>query len=278
MSVVYKTLILAFLIFFAQASFAKQVVRITTGEWPPYISETIDNQGLLTQITKEAFAKKNIDVQVGFFPWARATELSKSGEWDGTIAFARLKEREKFYHFSKTLYIGRYAFFHLKSQPFFWTGYEDLRAIKMASTRGFGGMGDEFIQAEQKGIITVMRLTSDVQSFNMLKANRVQAVPSDLEVGYVLLHKIYGKDANLFTHNPRLIQSSDYHLVISKRNKNGQKIIDTFNEGLMLLHSTGRYDEILKAWYNKPIYRQSVPSEFLPAPKVTMRVPANHRL
>lgn len=277
MSVVFKTLILAFLFVFAQACFAKEIIRITTGEWPPYISENIDHQGLLTQITKEAFAKKNIDVQIGFFPWARATELSKSGEWDGTIAFARLKEREKFYLFSKTLYIGRYAFFHLKSQPLFWTSYGDLKDIKMASTRGFGGMGDEFLKAERSGVITVMRLTSDIQSFNMLKTNRVQAVPSDLEVGYVLLHKIYGKEANLFTHNPRLIQSSDYHLVVSKKNKNGQKIIDAFNEGLIQLHSSGRYDEILKAWYNKPIYRESVPSEFLPAPKVTMRVPASHR-
>ncbi|MFS4458604.1 substrate-binding periplasmic protein [Bdellovibrio sp. HCB2-146] len=277
MSVLSRVLILAFLIVFSQASFAKQVVRITTGEWAPYISESIDQKGLITQITKEAFAKKNIDVEIGFFPWARATELSKSGEWDATIAFARLKEREKFYLFSRTLYIGRYAFFHLKSQPFFWTGYEDLKEIKMASTRGFGGMGDDFLKAERSGVITVMRLTSDVQSFNMLKANRVQAVPSDLEAGYVLLHKIYGKEANLFTHNPRLIQSSDYHLVVSKKNKNAQKIIDTFNEGLMLLHSSGRYDEILKTWYNKPIYRQSVPPEYLPAPKVTMRTPAHHR-
>lgn len=246
--------------FFLQMSFAQSVVRVTAGEWSPYISSDLENKGLLVQIATEAFAQKGVTLKISIFPWARATELSKSGEWDGTLAFAKLKEREKFYLYSEPLYTGRYVFFHLKNFALNWNSYQDLGKVKMASTRGFGGMGDEFLKAERDHVIHVERFTSDAQSFQMLLNRRMQAVPSDLEVGYVLLRRLYGQDSTkLFIHSSKAIQESPYHLVISKKAKNAEKLVEIFNEGLKLLHSTGRYDEIVKAWYAKPLFKEAIP-------------------
>lgn len=259
-------LLLSFLLC-SQFAFGKNTIRLTTGEWPPYISSSLENYGLLVQIAKESFALKNATVEIGFFPWARANELSKTGEWDGTLAYARVVEREKYYLFSDPIYVGHYVFFHLKNNPLTWSQFSDLKNVSLATTRGFAGMGDKFLEAEKNGVLKVERLTSDVQSFNMLRTKRVQAVPSDLEVGYVLLQKIYGKDVQLFTHNPLPIQISEYHLAISRKTKNSQQLIDTFNEGLKQLRRSGRYNEIVKTWYNKPVYREAVPAQFLNMPK-----------
>ncbi len=258
---------LILMVLMPQRLLAGDVVRLTTGEWSPYISEALDKDGLLVQLTTEAFALKGYKVKIGFFPWARATELSKSGEWDGTIAFVHLPERETIYHYSDMLYVGRYVFFHLKSFSFSWNSYADLKSIPMASTRGFGGMGEAFLEAERSGAISVSRYTSDIQSFKMLKGGRIKAVPSDLEVGYVLLRKIFGDDSGLFTHNTKAILSSEYHLVISKKSKRGEKLIRDFNEGLRELRKMGRYDEIVRSWYDRPIYRDAVPKQFLLQPK-----------
>jgi polar amino acid transport system substrate-binding protein len=133
----------------------------------------------------------------------------------------------------------------------------------MAATRGFGGMGDAFLKAERDGTIKVLRLTSDEQSFNMLLSGRVQAVPSDLEVGYVLLRKLYGDQAEQFTHNSNLILNSNYHLVISKKNSKARELITQFNEGLALLRKSGRYDQIVHQWYSAMIYKSAVPEQFL---------------
>lgn len=255
--------VLFFLLLSACTAYGKETIRISTGEWSPFISESLENNGLIAQITREAFARVGLDIKLGFFPWARAGELSKSGEWDGTIAFVRLKEREKVYYYSDVIYTGQYVFFHLKSYPLQWNDYVDLKNITIASTRGYGGMGEKFIQAEKDGVIKVLRLTSDTQSFNMLLTQRVQAVPSDLEVGYVYLKKLYGKDASKFTHSPHIIHRADYHLVISKKIKNGPQLIEKFNEGLKLLHKSGRYQEILKSWYRKPLYKEAVPHSYL---------------
>lgn len=257
---VFRSISVLIILIWMQFSFALSEVRVTSGEWSPYISSELPGNGLFVQLATEAFAQKGVKLKVGFFPWARTTELSKSGEWDGTIAFVKLKEREAYYLYGDPLYVGRYVFFHLKNHEISWNTYADLRKIKMASTRGFGGMGDEFIKAERDGVIQVERFTSDAQSFQMLLSNRVQAVPSDLEVGYVLLRKLYGDNATkLFSHSQKAILDSAYHLVVSKKAKNAQKILETYNEGLKMLKDSGRYEEIVRTWYAKPIYKDSIP-------------------
>lgn len=240
---------------------AREKIRLTTGEWAPYISENLENKGLFAQITVEAFATQGIDVELGFFPWQRVFQLSKSGEWDGTIAYAKTLEREKYYNYSDPVYTGKYVLFHLKNHPIKWQNYTDLGLITIAATRGFGGMGQEFIEAEERKVIKVNRLASDVQSFNMLLLNRVQAVASDAEVGYVLINKLFGTDkAKLFTHSDHLIQQAKYHLVLSKNLKNNALLMKKFNLGLSTLKKSGRYAKIVKDFYQNKTYQDTIPS------------------
>lgn len=239
---------------------AKEKVRLTTGEWAPYISEALDNKGLFSQITVEAFATQGIDVELGFFPWQRVFQLSRSGEWDGTIAYAKTSEREQYYIYSEPLYTGQYALFHLKSHPIKWKKYTDLHGVRIAATRGFGGMGQEFLEAEANKVINVDRLASDDQSFNMLLLGRVQAVASDVEVGYALLYKIFGPEkANLFTHSTRLIQHAKYHLVLAKNLKKNEELMKKFNAGLNILKQSGRYNQIVNEFYQRKLYKESIP-------------------
>lgn len=51
-----------------------ETVKITTGEWKPFISEEFKHGGVILHIVREAFARKEIDVKIGFFPWARAVK------------------------------------------------------------------------------------------------------------------------------------------------------------------------------------------------------------
>jgi polar amino acid transport system substrate-binding protein len=258
-----KSILAIFLCLLTVSSSAKETVTLSTGEWSPYISEQLEKSGLISQITTEAFAAKDIEVKLEFFPWERASQVARSGEREGVIALIHLPEREKVFLFSNPIYVGYYAFFHLKSFPFSWKTYRDLKDVTIASTIGFGGMGPEFLDAEKKGEIKVLRLTSDEQSFNMLMAKRAELIPSDIEVGYVLARKLFGKEASLFTHDPYYIHRSEYCLVVSKKIKNGQEIIDKFNEGLAMIRKSGRYDEILRSWYGKPVYKDALPAEYL---------------
>jgi polar amino acid transport system substrate-binding protein len=190
-------------------------------------------------------------------------QLSKTGEYDGTLAYARTVEREKFYHYSDPVYTGKYVLFHLKAHPFKWNKYEDLKDIRIAATRGFGGMGKEFIAAEENKVIQVERLASDIQSFHMLFLGRVQAVASDMEVGYVLLKKNFpAKEVDYVTHNEHIIQSAKYHLVLAKSLKKSPELIKKFNLGLAQLKKSGRYDKIIKDFYDKKVYKEALPLNY----------------
>lgn len=246
----------------------RPVVHISTGEWSPYVSSSLPEQGLLADITRAAFAAAGYDIKLEFYPWARATQLSANGNKDGTIALARIKEREPLFLFSDPFHEGRYVLFHLKSRPFQWNTYADLKSVSMASTLGFGGMGDEFMENERKKVIQVTRYTSDNQSFHMLRSGRVQAVPSDLDVGYVTLRKIFGRDVELFTHNPKPVHMAPYHLVISKKIKNGPQLIAAFNKGLQTIKASGEYDVIVNKWRNSPTYTEAVPASYRRPSKV----------
>lgn len=237
---------------------AKEKIRLSTGEWAPYVSEKLEHFGLFTQITTEAFATQGIEVEYGFFPWQRVFQLSREGDWDGTVAYAKTDEREKFYIYSEPLYTGKYVLFHLKNHPFKWSKYEDLKSIRIAATRGFGGMGQEFISAETKKIISVERLADDTQSFNMLLLNRVQAVASDMDVGYTLINKIFdAKTSALFGHNEKIIQYAKYHLVMPKNLNKSAGLIVKFNSGLAAMKKSGRYDQLIKEFN----YRNVMPKD-----------------
>lgn len=227
---------------------AADSVRITTGEWAPYTSHTLPNDGLLSEIARAAFADQGITMTLAFFPWGRADQLSKSGEWDGTIAYAKNRDREKYFLFSDPLYVGKYVLFHLKKHPLEWNTLADLKDVPMASTIAFGGMGQEFLDAEKAGQLKVERLPSDVQSFNMLFNDRVRAVPSDLEVGLFLIKKNFPNEMNRVTYSSHPIKNSEYRLVISKKNPHAAKLIESFNKGLKNLKTSGRYKKILNKW------------------------------
>lgn len=243
---------------------AKEVVRLTAGEWVPYITETLDHNGLISQITEEAFALQNIEMKLGFFPWERAYHLSKSGQWDGTIALSKTTEREQNYYFSDPIYTGKYVFFHLKSTTVKWQNYNDLSKLRIGAGRGFGGMGQEFLSAEANKIIKVDRVTTMLQAFNMLLLGRVQLVPSDLEVGYVLLNQNFDKKKIAqVTHNDHVIQLTKYHLVMTKSSPKSVDLIKRFNLGLGSLKKSGRYKQIIKEFYQKKIYQDFLPADYL---------------
>ena len=99
---------------------AEEIIRITTGEHPPYLSENLKYNGVGLRIIREAFALEGVTVEYGFFPWKRSYKLAKQGEWDASATWGHNIERDNDFYFSEPLYPAISAFFHLKSYKFHW--------------------------------------------------------------------------------------------------------------------------------------------------------------
>ena len=106
--------------------FARDQIRISTGEWGPFISQELEHQGFMLRIIKEAFALENVDVSWGFFPWKRAMLYAKNGKWDATAVWVYSADRASHFLFSDPIIKNSDVFFHLVSTPLQWNKLSEL--------------------------------------------------------------------------------------------------------------------------------------------------------
>ena len=107
----YAFVLLVLLLGSAQAA---EQVRLTNGEWPPYLGETLPHHGVASRIVAEAFALQGIDVQWEFHPWARSLKMAEQGVRDGSAVWFHSPERERHFHISEPVVESGYYLFHRK--------------------------------------------------------------------------------------------------------------------------------------------------------------------
>ena len=229
---------------------AQESVRLTNGEWPPFLSEDLEHYGVASRIVTEAFAEEGITVEYGFFPWKRAFMLAQKGQeqkerWDGTLVWSYSDERVQDFYFSDAVIHSSFVFFHLKTTAFDWNTIDDLKDFKIGATLGYN-YGEDFETAEKDGMIKVHRVAEDEQNFIKVLKGRIQIFPQDVDVGYAMLHKQFTKEeAELFTHHPLPVKAVPFSLILSKNVDGNEQLLDVFNRGLKTLRESGKIDQYL---------------------------------
>jgi polar amino acid transport system substrate-binding protein len=218
-------------------------VRIVTGEWAPYISESFAEGGVSCHIVREAFARMGFEVEYTFtMPWIeRIYELAKAGEFDATMAWRATPVRlEHFVSSAEPVMENRYVFFHRRDDPFDWRRFEDLAGVAIAGTRGFN-YGDRFRAAEAEGRLDVHWSDTTRESFERCLRGEVRLVAHDQGVGHEDLRAHFGPDERArLTFHPRM---TDHHLsnVIFPRARLARSgaLRDAFDGGLAALTRSG---------------------------------------
>ncbi|MCP4136281.1 MAG: ABC transporter substrate-binding protein [bacterium] len=220
---------------------SENLIRITNGEWEPFLSEYCDEYGLASHIVSEAFKLEKIDIKWGFFPWKRSYEVAKMGaKWDASAVWWPTPEARNDFLISEPVVGTSFVFFHLKSSKFQWKSMKDLKGLTIGFTRGYD-YGKEFMAALKKKQIKVETVSSDEQSIRMLLAGRIDLFPNDPIVGYSQIrNSLSPEKANLITNHPKKFGVNTLNLFISKKCKNGEFFLNKFNSGLKKLKSSGK--------------------------------------
>lgn len=223
----------------------RDTIRLTNGEWPPFLSENAPHYGFATHIVTEAFALVGVEVEYGFFPWKRAMVLARKGQWDGTAVWWDKEERREHFFYTDAVAPTTTVFFHLKSRGFDWNTYEDLRELKIGATLEYT-YGKNFEAAEAAGIIRTERVPHDETSLKKLLKGRIDVFPGGLMTTYAQIRDTFRKeDAALFMHHFKPIAQRPVYLLLSKKVPGNEQMRDRFNEGIGMLKESGRYDQIL---------------------------------
>lgn len=246
---------LAFLILFSaflllpDHAYSKEAktVNLTSGEWPPYTSEQLDNNGLALHIIKEAFDSQGYEVFYSFYPWKRSLEIAKHGLSDGSAVWQTSDERKKHFYNSHTVVETSTVFFHRKDYDFDWSSPKDLIGRNVGTTRGYI-YTPSFRTELANNNITVFDSDSDLINLKLLLNGRIDVHPLDITVGRYLISEspnLYSADASLTSH-PRSLINAKQVVIFPKKLPRSGEFTDALNRGLETIRKDGRYQEILK--------------------------------
>ena len=224
-----------------------ETIRISSGEWAPFVSKYSYHYGIDSHIVTEAFKLEGIDVQWGFFPWGRAFKYAKVGEqWDASCCWRSRKEVEEFFLFSEAITKTSYVFFHLQSYNFDWTSMNNLSGIKIGLTTKYH-YGEQFMHAIATEKLDVQTTPQDEYNFKKLLSGRIDIFPNDLAVGKSQIKNLLSpQNASQLTHDPKEFGQNALHLILSKNDNRAQYLLHKFARGMKKLRASGRYKSMLK--------------------------------
>ncbi|WP_108649638.1 substrate-binding periplasmic protein [Dongshaea marina] len=233
-------------------------VRLTSGEWPPYTSEHLPYDGIMSYIVTEVFSKQGIRVEYGYFPWKRSFRLAQYGEWDGSLGWTKNQQREKDFYFSEPLLNGHDVFFYLKDMPdkvFTWKDYSDLKGLKIGATLGYI-YGPGFDKADLDGEINVLRFPSDADLIRNLYLGRLDLAVMDACVGHDLIELSYPTHSSLFGHTRKVVRNSSFRMILTRKKPENAGLMEKFNQGLASLRDDPVAFKMLSSVYARPCYSE----------------------
>lgn len=223
----------------------RETVRITNGQWPPYLGPEEPHYGLASRIVTAAFERAGYDVEYGFFPWSRSLHLAREGAWDGTAVWMPSADRERDFYLSDTVIVTEYVFFHRKDLDFDWKNIDDLAGYHVGITSDYA-YGEVFDQAVSEGLIETEEVPRDELNLRKLLWERIDLFPIDIVVGARMIAREFDEEeAKQLTWHPRPVRSDHLHLMLSREVPGNKQRMEAFNEALAELRREGRIEAFI---------------------------------
>jgi polar amino acid transport system substrate-binding protein len=243
MFALYRTLAAAGLLLLSINSRAGEVITLTSGEWLPYISEKSPHYGPISRIVTEAFALEGIQVKYVFRPWSRAYAEAAYGSANGSIVWSMAKrytDRRRDFLVSDAVFDSQSVLFYLKTFP--WDG-KSLAGARMGGTAGY-----EYTFDKNPLIKMDRAAATDALNFRKLLAGRFDLFPASLDVGrHIMRAELSPEQAAQITWDPKPYNTTQYHLLLNKKDASSGRYLELFNKGLKKLKDSGKYAEYMQA-------------------------------
>lgn len=216
-------------------------IQISAGEWPPFLSESLPNKGIIANLISEVFHDAGYQVEFNFLPWVRAYQVTAQGEYSATSIWMYKKDRTEDFLYSDPVLNEKFVFFHLRDTPFDWSSMNDLSGKLIGGVLGYS-YGPEFDKALEEGVFKQIRLPTVEQNLRMLAAGRTDIYAEEMSVANYTLLNSAPELTDLITYHPKPILENQSFLLFPKQDPNSQALLDAFNHHLQEFKLDGRYD------------------------------------
>lgn len=219
-----------------------ETINVALGEWPPYLSESLENKGVVAKLISDIFEEEGMTVNLNFFPWGRAYAKTASGAQDLMGVWMHKPEREADFYYSDPVLTETFVFFHLKTFSFDWESLNDLEGLRIGGGIEYS-YGSEFDAALETGKLKIQRVATTKQNFEKLIRGRIQVYPQERNVGYAALRQHFSEeDVQKITHHPSALLENQSYVLFPKKLETSPSLLSRFNARLNEFKKSGRYD------------------------------------
>lgn len=252
--------ILAFSYFSISYAQALTKVKIATLEWPPYTCARCPEGGVASKVLKEYFKKLGYDVELSFYPWARAVKLTENDQvdalwpcWPNDVSGTKLRVGTPFFK-------STFGFISRKSSNIELKKIEDLSNYRTGAVAGYG-YDEDILQVLKSNPKKVQYVTDDKSNLKKLIGNRIDIALIDL-INFEYSAKFlspHEKDELIVQKN--LQRNLD--LALGFTDKNFDKYNEVLKKGLQQFDFEKRLAEELKKQMLAPQTKVEVTNTYL---------------
>ena len=211
------------------------VLTLVVDNYPPYIDELSPEQGVLSQLVKQAFATAGVATTLSFQPWPKVPVVAAQSGYASFLWF-KTPELEQDWLFSEPIVELRQMLITTTDFKAELKRFDEFRPYRLGVTKGYF-YGPEF--AAVRADFRLTEAVSDYASLQNLLAGRVDFVLMDPIVAQLMWQQLPVKAAKLRFLAKPLLTAQPAYLVCSRNFLPCHAVIQSFNQALLQLQQTG---------------------------------------
>ncbi len=221
-------------------------IRILTEHFPPYNFE-VDNQaqGLATEVVQAVLQQLKLDVDIEFYPWARAYELAQTEKNILIYSIARIPERENLFQWVGTIAPYKTSLYKLKANKEI-----KVNTLEQAKQYEIGlSLNDVIVTYLQRHQFPSLKiLSTGLLNIRMLANDRIDLIAYD-EASFSYALQEEGVEDALFEKVYTLDELSD-QLYMAFSPRSDKALVKAFADALQVIKANGSYEQIQKKYIN----------------------------
>lgn len=237
-----------FLVVLLIGGFAGQVssaeLTIVADQWPPYVDQSMANQGLAVEIVSSTFERAGYHPALRIETWPRALEGLEIGIYDVVGTVWKTPEREKLFVFSDPYWMNQIRFIKKKDLEVKYENLDDLSGLVIGTIKDYA-YGEEFVNS--RSLIKIPQ-NYIIQNLSKLRDGDIDlTVGDELAIRYTL-NQYMKNSIPEFEFLEKPLASRELFVAVSKQNPRAEKIVSDFNRALREMKGDGSFDAIAKKY------------------------------
>lgn len=225
-----------------------ETLSLVADEWPPYVDQSLPNNGLAMDLVTAAFARAGYGTQFSLQDWDHALEGARIGVYDVVATVWKTQDRARDLDFSEPYFVNDIRFIKRQSNPASYDKLDDLQGLLVGVIKDYA-YPPEF--AKYHNVVKIVH-PALLPALNGLVQGRYDLVIGDKHVIAYTLRQFLSSESKGLVYLDKSVGQSPLYIAVSKANPKHSKIVEDFNQALRDMKKDGTYQSILDAHQIKP--------------------------